>query len=53
MLVMSGHKSQELSDRGGRDALRDESLQRIRQTLDQVGVSGDVDSVYFTNFVMQ
>lgn len=53
MILLSSKTSQELGGRSGREDLQKQLLERVQQTLGQVGVAGRIDDLYFTNFVMQ
>ena len=53
MLLLSAQQSQQLAERSGREALQKLALDKVQQTLAQVGVEGAVETIYFTHFVMQ
>lgn len=53
LLIFSSLNLASISDREGKEKLRETVLAEIRSILAERGVRGDVEAVYFTSFVMQ
>ena len=54
LIMLLGDQTQaELLTREGKEALRDEALAEIRHSMEELHGSPVVESVFFTNFVMQ
>lgn len=53
LLLMSSKSYEELADRAGKEALRQQALEAINEILAERHVDGRVEAVYFTAFVMQ
>ncbi len=53
LLLFADQSFQDLNTREGRERLRRESLQEINAVLEEKGVAGNVEAIYFTSFIMQ
>lgn len=53
ILLLSDQTQEQLLSREGKEALREEALAEVRHTMEELHGSAVVDSLYFTNFVMQ
>ena len=53
LMLFSDQSFDELNTRAGREQLRQEALAEINEVLDERGVDGEIEAVYFTSFVMQ
>lgn len=53
LLLMSSKSYEELADRAGKEALRQQALEAVNNLLAERHVDGRVEAVYFTAFVMQ
>lgn len=53
LFLLSGKSYEELADRAGKEALRQQALDEINKILAKRNVDGRVEAVYFTAFVMQ
>ena len=52
-LLFGEQKSAELRSPDGKQALQEKVQARIQEVIDKYGSGGEIDNVYFTNFVMQ
>lgn len=53
LMLFSDQSFQELNTREGRERLRRQSLEEINAILEEQGAEGQIESVYFTSFIMQ
>lgn len=54
LLLLYGEvDAEKVATRAGREALQEESRQQIMQVLEAEGEPAEIESVFFTNFVMQ
>lgn len=52
-LLFGAQKSQDLRSPAGKLKLQQDVLGKIQEVIDQYGSGGEVDNIFFTNFVMQ
>jgi flagellar FliL protein len=53
LFLMSSKSYEELSDRAGKEKLREQALGEVNKVLEEQGFDGRIEAVYFTAFVMQ
>ena len=53
LLLLATKSPADVDTRAGREALRQEALAEINAVLEQMGVEGSLEELYFTGFVMQ
>ncbi|MCC3751693.1 MAG: flagellar basal body-associated FliL family protein [Halorhodospira halophila] len=53
LMLFADQSFEALNTRAGREDLRHASLEEINDILDERGIEGEVEAVYFTSFVMQ
>lgn len=51
--LFGSHKDVELNSRAGKEKLQAEVVERMNQLITEQGGSGELEAVYFTQFVMQ
>ena len=53
LMLVSAKTYKDVADREGKEALRLEALAELNRVLEQQGVKGQAEDLYFTGFVMQ
>jgi flagellar protein FliL len=53
IILLSGQSYEDISTAQGKEKLRKEVLDSINKVLKEAGAHGEIEQVYFTNFVMQ
>lgn len=53
IILFGGQKSANLRAPGGKDKLQKDALGIVQSVIDESGLGGEVDNVFFTSFVMQ